>query len=300
MTHRVRKTTMALRRAYSLIELVVVVGLLTTLLALSLPAIASARAAARKLSCSNNLHQLAIAMQLHHDVRNALPPSTDDFHGKRRAQGWAAKLLPFLEQHLRFSQIEAAYEESNDPFDGKLHPNLSSVVATLSCPEDSRTSETGFATFNGLNVGTSAFLGNSGTSSENEDGVLYYRSKIRFSQIKDGTSNTLLIGERPPSYSLDYGWWYAGQGISGGALDHHLGTRETRRSRWGPCTKSSLKFQFGSLEDECSVSHFWSHHVGGAHFATVDSAVRFFSYDSADILHIMSTRDGGEITGNIE
>jgi prepilin-type processing-associated H-X9-DG protein len=145
-----------------------------------------------------------------------------------------------------------------------------------------------------------AMQGNSGTSGLSEDGVLYYKSRTRLAEITDGMSQTLLFGERPPSFGVDYGWWYAGAGVYGGILDHHLGANEAMRTRYGICNESKLYYRQGALHDECSVSHFWSMHAGGANFAYADGSIHFLEYGIGELLTKLATRAGHEVTAGLD
>src|SRR5207253_1189906 len=111
------------------------------------------------------------------------------------------------------------------PFHNPPHVNLSRVVSTYTCPTDGRTRTPGVA--HGLPVAFTSFVGVEGKNQLDHGGVLFHSSKINFAGITDGTSNTLMVGERPPSADLWFGWWYAGEGQSkDGSADMLLGSNE--------------------------------------------------------------------------
>jgi prepilin-type processing-associated H-X9-DG protein len=131
--------------------------------------------------------------------------------------------------------------------------------------------------------------------------------KIRIASISDGTSNTLMVGERPPTVDLFGGWWFAGYGFDGsGVGDVTLGARETvfaanvqiTPSGGGPsvpCPATKVGFQPGTINDLCDQVHFWSWHPAGANWTFGDGSVRFISYGMNDVLPQMCTRNGGEV-----
>jgi prepilin-type processing-associated H-X9-DG protein len=121
-------------------------------------------------------------------------------------------------------------------------------------------------------------------------------SEHPLNDITDGTSNTLLIGERPPSADLRFGWWYAGWGQDkDGECDGVLGARtEPRPGLFTNCDGTPERFQPGRFENQCDMFHFWSPHAGGANFTFADGSVRFLSYSADDILPALATRAGGE------
>jgi prepilin-type processing-associated H-X9-DG protein len=137
-----------------------------------------------------------------------------------------------------------------------------------------------------------------GTAVGTNDGVLFLDSHVRISDIADGTSNTVAVGERPPSSDAWYGWWYTGYGLNGtGSADMLLGSRE--RNVGGryveQCAPGPYHFAPGRLDQQCDLFHFWSLHDGGAHFLFADGSVHFLTYSADDILSALATRADGEV-----
>src|SRR5262249_30810637 len=131
---------------------------------------------------------------------------------------------------------------------------------------------------------------------------------LRLTDIKDGTSNTLLIGERPPSADYLFGWWFAGGGYDGycKAGDNYMGVRDTpylnglTDTNGAPvkCPMSKLNYQPGKITDLCDQLHFWSLHPGGANWAMADGSVRFLPYAADPLLPALATRNGGEVVND--
>lgn len=148
-------------------------------------------------------------------------------------------------------------------------------------------------------VALTSYLGVSGLDYSAKDGVLYQDSRVRIADVLDGTSNTLLFGERPPSADYQFGWWYAGTGQQlTGSADVILGVRELNIM---PIVAGSVcgpgRYQFGpsSPSDPCAWYHYWSLHAAGASFAMSDGSVRFVRYEAARTLPALASRAGGEV-----
>jgi prepilin-type N-terminal cleavage/methylation domain-containing protein/prepilin-type processing-associated H-X9-DG protein len=130
---------------------------------------------------------------------------------------------------------------------------------------------------------------------------------VRMNQVTDGLSNTLMVGERPPSWDLIFGWWFAGFGLSGdGDTDVVLGISETRennaflqscsRGSKDPNDPAAYKLSAGDIYNHCDQLHYWSLHSGGANFLLGDGSARFLTYGISPIVQrAMATRDGGEV-----
>ncbi len=148
----------------------------------------------------------------------------------------------------------------------------------------------------GLNVAFTDYLGVEGINQNRKDGVLFLDSTVRFADITDGTSNTLAVGERPPSTDGWYGWWYAGWGQNqDGSADMVLGVREKNYSaRAASCPIGPYEYGPGRPDNMCDTFHFWSHHPGGANFLFADGSVHFLPYSARAVMRALATRAGGE------
>jgi prepilin-type processing-associated H-X9-DG protein len=269
------------RFASSLIELLVAIAILGILVGLLLSAVQQVRLAAARLSCTNNLKQLALALHSHHESMGAFPAGcrSDTRTEPMPYLSWRSAILPYLEQQPLWDAATSAYRVDRSPFSDRHTPRVQ-PQKVFSCPLDDRltTAWDVTTTFHTrVRTALSSYLAVSGTTSTARDGIFFTDSHTQLLHVSDGTSNTLLLGERPPSTDLVYGWWYAGTGQArSGQVDSHLGT--TERNLLG-----------------MTYRKYWSFHSGGAHFAFADGSVRFIRYEAATILPHLATRAGGEI-----
>lgn len=286
---------LAPRLAFTLIELLVVLAIIAILTALLLAAVQQARAAAHRTACLHNLKQLALALHGYHDARKTLPPGlASPGSGELYPYlGWPARILPYLEQEALWREIDIAFRHDADFLHVPPHVHRATVVPAFSCPADGRT----FAPstrLRGMSVAFTSYLGNAGIDLTTQDGLLYVDSRVRLTDATDGASNTLLIGERPPSGDERYGWWYAGWGQrKTGSAEMVLGVREqnvAERHCWG----GPYQFGPGREENSCDAFHYWSPHSGGGHFAFADGSARFLSYAADPLLPALATRAGRE------
>src|SRR5262249_46519293 len=121
---------------FTLVELLVVIAIIGILVALLLPAIQSAREAARRSKCSNNLHQLSLAVQNHLSATRSVPPALD--WSKSTASNWSvlARLLPFMEDTSLHSLIDFRYNYS-DVTNAPQHARVTEMkIPVLSCPSE--------------------------------------------------------------------------------------------------------------------------------------------------------------------
>jgi prepilin-type N-terminal cleavage/methylation domain-containing protein len=183
------------RNAFTLVELLVVIAIIGILVGLLLPAVQAAREAARRISCSNNLHQIGIAVHNYHSAFNKLPAGCSEW---RRWGGspllknfsWSAQILPQLEQSNVARQIDF-----DVPYD---HPNNTSVAATRlsvflcpSVPSDQHVSKTG----RGLTDYGGLYGQRMTIRTPTDNGVFIYDRAFRFRDITDGLTNTMMVAE---------------------------------------------------------------------------------------------------------
>jgi len=322
------------RRAFTLVELLVVIAIIGILVALLLPAVQAARETARRAQCLNNLKQLSLGLHNHHDTYRRFPSAHNigmawysNFQREIPAGGlaangypkdgamwsWALRIAPYIEM----TALRDATDIHAWPWWFPM-PDGSDLVAykcnTFVCPSDVRVDNvwTDGTHFSSL----TSYLAVSGRSQFREaggqDGVIYVNSSIRMASITDGTSNTLLIGERPPSKNLLYGWQWAGAGDHPrfGATDVVLGVYERPLSP----TADPDFFRKGKINDPLNLHryHFWSLHPGGGNWALSDGSVRFISYNAAgpqetsgqsytpNVIEALATRSRGEVVQHPE
>jgi prepilin-type N-terminal cleavage/methylation domain-containing protein/prepilin-type processing-associated H-X9-DG protein len=324
------------RRAFTLIELLVVIAIIAILIGLLLPAVQKVRTAAERMYCVNNLKQIGLALHGYHDQNGSLPPAITESVYKNGSWSkvdyhyisWMARILPFVEQPAMYSNMQKAYAsqpypppstkpDSQDPFRNPPHTGLATVMNIYKCPADDREYRATYA--GGLTVAFTAYLGVNGRNLRTLDGLLCWNSKVALTDVTDGTSNTLMVGERPPSKDLVFGWWYAGAGQwnvsaaeeNSGSCDVNLGGAEMNLQTNGNADADSCPAGpyaygvhagtdprypgVGSVLNPCDQFHFWSLHTNGSNFLFGDGAVRFVPYNtSPTLMTAMSTRAGGE------
>lgn len=290
-------STFYTKRGFTLVELLVVIGIISVLIGLLMPAVQMAREAARNVQCRNQMRQLGLAALNYENAKKAFPTGYDNRPTTSKPKStWLVSLLPYLEQQAIYDQSNAAYNVSKNPFSNPPHTGFSQVMPQFVCPSNPNGLLLGyFPGYSGAAMTT--YLGVNGNDWSLRDGILFDNSKTRLSEIRDGLSNTLLIGERPPSSDRWFGWWYTGEGQNGtSSLDSLMGVRETNLGTRNNsiCDAGPYHFQAGDEFQQCDSLHFYSLHPGGANFCLADGSVAFTSYEADSILPAMATRFGKE------
>ncbi len=185
------------------------------------------------------------------------------------------------------------------------NPALGQSIPTYRCPADPRQNYAWLDTsdFNPpAYIGFTGYLGVNGLDSDfahsgpASNGIFYFRSQTRFTDITDGTANTLMAGERPPSADQEFGWWFAGAGFDGsGEGDVHLGGAALDYAAALGCPSTYVGFQPGDINNRCDQVHFWSIHTGGGNFLMGDGSVRFYDYGMNAVIQALATRNGNEV-----
>ena len=277
------------QRGFTLVELLVVIAIIGVLVALLLPAVQSAREAARRTSCLNNTTQIGLAIHNFEFHFESLPPGVTNEGGpiRNEPQGihvsWIVKILPYLEQRVladRFDQTAGAYADKN--------AEIRAVrIRLLECPSDGQPYINQPAT-----VARSSYVGChhdvEAPIDDDNHGLLFLNSKVQYSEIYDGSSATILLGEALTSPD-SLGW------VSGTrATLRNTSAIESPRPLLGSPTAAAQdeKEKVGSLV----VGGFGSHHPGGLNVNFADGSTRYLSQNTEPtVLRQLGNRADGEI-----
>jgi len=323
------------RRAFTLIELLVVIAIIAILIALLVPAVQKVRAAAARTQCINNMKNQGLALHGYHDVYKVLPqgnsPYQETFPGPpvttvtyaNRApfEGswtWMGYILPYIDQVPLAQQARTFANSGGSNWYVWYNPACAQLAPVYICPSDPR-GVLKYPNWGGSSKdqALTCYLGNSGRTSTSFDGVLYFKSNIKLVTITDGTSNTIMVGERPPNSNLEFGWWFGAYGYDGrGNADCVMTSNDTAVASYFitnysgspnlPCTNPgsttvlapALKIGLkpGNPNVGCDAAHYWSFHEGaGSHFLFADGTVRMISYSGDRVIAALSTRNGNEV-----
>jgi len=318
------------RAGFTLVELLVMIGLVGALVALLLPAVQAARESSRRSACQNNLRQLAVATLNFETARGHFPPgmvqSLFSSAPVYRGSSLFVHLLPQLEESSVAGLWD--FEDPQNNTVGGAEARTATVLPVLTCPSDliaqnpvlSQTWYYGLTSYGG-NGGTRSFSPNVATA----DGIFHStgaaaepkttQRPVRLREVADGTSKTILFGERshddrnfetfvPISWTQSlstWGWW----GPSGGRkaighvtmsafapINYRLPFARGATAGLSPPAGSGVEFQHYVDLRFCS---YGSEHPGGANFAFADGSGRFLeSATDILVLQALSTRAGAE------
>lgn len=297
------------RAGFTLLELLVVIAIIGLLLALLLPAVQAAREAARRMRCVNNLKQVTLAIHNYESSHRSFPPGSFYTAPHQFSLGFTAYALPFLEQGAQYESIDFSHPHCGQQIRqlqaaGQPDPT-SKPVDSLICPSDPRGGQSLLSGPNGPlpNSGNCGLLypGNyMGMAGSNDpdiggtfngcggmpdgNGMLFSLSRTRFRDVTDGTTQTVLMGERGIPFDLGWGWPICG----GHECEHYVSS-----------TMGLLRGNHKPSEYFLHVQHLWSWHPGGVHVALVDGSCRFLSYDvDYGTYTALTTRSGHEVIPN--
>lgn len=298
------------RPGYTLIEVLVVLGVIGMLAGLALPAVQDVRAAAARTACQNNLKQIGLALQGYHSTHGRLPPDGGGQPVVRSPDwmlSWMTLLLPYVEDDALWATSAAACQAEPNPRKHPPHVGHVTPVKLFVCPPDSRLLSPGvtpsggtaaFTSYLGLAgsfVGPAVVVSDGGKTIRAAPGVFGEHPGIRLTDITDGSSQTAAVGERPPPATFQAGIWYAAPGGDFEAgPDGYIRYGQPWMSG-DACAAAGTRFGPGRIENPCDRNHLWSLHRGGANFVFADGSVRFLAYTADPIMPALATRAGGEV-----
>jgi len=308
------------RSGFTLVELLVVIAIIGILVALLLPAVQAAREAGRRSQCVNNLKQLALGCHNIHDTVKRLPYDSSPESGDSPTWGmggnnwsWIARVLPAIEQQPLYMAANIGGSPPNTL--SASAAQIATQIPGLLCPSDSSASEgprTNAADLSGP-IGQTNYKGCSGANwqwgesrynpglqadATDQNGLgngngLFYRGdgkkKIGLAKITDGTSNTFMVGEDVPKFSLWCSWPYSNNAVGTCAI---YPNSKAPDGRWYSSSVNTPQYAFTDWQNTYS---FRSMHPGGLQFAMADGSARFISETIDVVLYRrLATTSGGE------
>jgi prepilin-type N-terminal cleavage/methylation domain-containing protein/prepilin-type processing-associated H-X9-DG protein len=280
------------RAAFTLIELLVVIAIIAILIGLLLPAVQKVREAAARTQCTNNLHNIAVAAHNYHSTYKHFPPAFQTQSGGASQDpgwGWGTFLLPYVEQDNLYNLTGAP----QTPFVPTPNAVTQTKVLVYRCPSDTGPDlndlRLNFAMSNYRAVAGPYNLNTTGFTPYDSGGIMYQNSRTRVTDVRDGTSQTLLIGEckYDASTGLKASIWAGCTGIQAG------GYVISDTMWWIDDTKDANGIYTYGINGNAPQA-FSSRHVGGAYFAFADGSIRFFR-DDVDITimkYLAGRKDG--------
>jgi prepilin-type N-terminal cleavage/methylation domain-containing protein/prepilin-type processing-associated H-X9-DG protein len=327
-----RRTPLSRRPAFTLIELLVVIAIIGVLIALLLPAVQKVRAAAARLSCQNNLKQIGLAMHSHHDAHGRLPPggthtpasgNTATYGPATPRANWGVFLLPYLEQGNLFARYNDSLPQ-NDPANVAV---LATFLPVMLCPAGvngrSLNNPPGLlqpvapGSYKGVaGRNFTAFNGFWDHPPQHASAVAQPQARgpltmviavpgasaigpVRFDEIRDGLSGTLLVGEyestTQPNERTYWGVSYSFNSLSDAQLESY-----TRIPDYLACHAASTAAAGGQGGHAQCRRGFASLHPGNAiNFVFCDGSVRsIVPTVDGNVFRALATIAGGEVVPN--
>jgi len=295
------------RFGFTLVEFLVVIGIIAILASLVLPAAQRAREAARRAQCRNNLKQISLSLHNYHLVYGVFPPgwigvgpAGPEMSGPN-SFAWGALILPFLEQASMWSAIDFKQPLAST----SNFAICQAQIPSLKCPSDP--SPARWSTAYGGVLPRTNYVGCFGSALLEEycyadaeipkpapfqcelptasAGVFSHNSRTGMQDIEDGASNTILVGERQSvEDARPFPWYSTWAGV-------FLGIPR-------PYSRVVGVADHPPNSPDAVFDDFTSWHASGALFALADGSIRFIGQNTdREVYRALSTRDGGEMSG---
>ena len=300
------------RKAFTLVELLVVIAIIGILIALLLPAVQAAREAARRMSCTNNLKQIGLALHGYHDLHRELPMGWLGLDSSGRADfegdpgwAWSTRILPFIEQRPLYENRIDMNARVGDPVNAQARVT---VIETFICPSDvgdnlfdlkdaidEETEGPNVITtlaksnypgvFGTQDIHAICKPGEPGYNGCQANGMFFLNRGVAFRDITDGLSNTFVVGERWSKWvhstwtGVVPGGWHAPARVVAVASDE-----------FPPNSEENVEQQ---------THNFSSYHPAGTNFLLSDGHVQMITETiDLNVYNALCTRQGGESLGN--
>ncbi|MFG0263153.1 MAG: DUF1559 domain-containing protein [Novipirellula sp. JB048] len=320
------------RTGFTLVELLVVIAIIGVLVGLLLPAVQAAREAARRMQCTNHLRQAGLAAHMYQDTQGSLPGGARDGDHRvpdplddccnsqtRHGWSWSYAILPYIEQ----SNVYELASDEHDPEIGSSGNNskqdivAQSGISVFSCPSRRNLTPYGSGGFYRVdyagNAGTRGPGGLRAAASSGKDGVIIQtdRAKITVEQIRDGSSNTIMFGEKAlhansfgteggdnerwnnPGWDEDLIRYGAGK-LSDGTT-YGIPPISDNRATQPVDGKWTTVTDAGGIAWGRWHPFFGSSHPGGTNFCLADGSVTFITESiSGDVMRRLSVSNDGE------